>query len=366
MGQHKNQHYVPKFYLKLFSNKEGRSVSLFNIKRRIMFLRASISDQCSQNFFYGKDEATEKLLEKMEGMTAKVLHKVIQTNFVPIKCSDEFVTLVCYTVIQRFRTKSAAEWIDELTDMICKASLQTDPEITPDHLSKYKIKTKMPSLVSSVVGADCSPLALDLDLKLIVNSSAEQFITSDNPVIFYNQYLEHSRGGTCSGLAAQGLQIFLPITPSLMIHFYDPDIYEVGSKRSLFCETCSDAETLKFNQLQWLNALENVYFSLSCSSDSIQGQAEKFLKPDQPLIATKPGGQSLDNLDLKIRLKPSFVRIRKRRKKLPVALRVPQVRNIDYIQALHHFRNESKGSKSSFNDLLTYVRPGNAEAGISF
>ncbi|MGP8213984.1 MAG: DUF4238 domain-containing protein [Bacteroidia bacterium] len=82
------------------------------------------------------------------------------------------------------------------------------------------------SLVSSL------EVATDLACKLIINNSDISFITCDNPVIRYNQFLEKRKfPGGREGLAIKGLQIFYPICPSLALLFYDNRVYKIGYKK---------------------------------------------------------------------------------------------------------------------------------------
>lgn len=54
MSNQKNQHFVPKVYLKQFS-ADGKSIELC-IKKSLEFIpKAAIKNQSSSNYFYGKD-----------------------------------------------------------------------------------------------------------------------------------------------------------------------------------------------------------------------------------------------------------------------------------------------------------------------
>jgi hypothetical protein len=111
------------------------------------------------------------------------------------------------------------------------------------------------------------PLVLDLKIKILINRSSEDFITSDHPVAKTNQYSFGILDGGVTGWAVKGLQVFVPISPRHTIMFYDEKIYKVGTRRSdeVFVAQNSDVDAL--NTLQLLNAHENVYFR-----DKSQGQ----------------------------------------------------------------------------------------------
>ena len=103
----------------------------------------------------------------------------------------------------------------------------------------------------------------DLKAHLVVSRSVP-FITSDAPVYAYNQYCEGIRDIGITGLANRGLQIFVPLSPSLLLIIYDGRTYKIRrladrwSGRSVTNDV-SDIDQL--NLLQLLSAERNVYFS---------------------------------------------------------------------------------------------------------
>ncbi len=59
MGAFREQHHVPKFYFRSFSD-EGRRISLVNLKSGKFVRNASLADQCKASNFYGADKRLEK------------------------------------------------------------------------------------------------------------------------------------------------------------------------------------------------------------------------------------------------------------------------------------------------------------------
>ena len=98
-------------------------------------------------------------------------------------------------------------------------------------------------------------------MKVLVNRTDVEFITSDNPVVIYNQCFEGadaSNGGN-GGLANTGLQIFLPLSAGHLLVFYDKKVYKIGRKKSGYCEVSTKDDIRQFNDLQYLNCVENLY-----------------------------------------------------------------------------------------------------------
>ena len=62
----KNQHFVPKFYLRNFSfQNNGNELGIFNTKTEFYFKNAPIKAQGSKTFFYGHDGIIEERLSKL-------------------------------------------------------------------------------------------------------------------------------------------------------------------------------------------------------------------------------------------------------------------------------------------------------------
>ena len=103
----------------------------------------------------------------------------------------------------------------------------------------------------------------DLKHHLVV-SHDEAFITSDSPVYIYNQYCEGIRDRGITGLTSRGLQMFVPLSPHLILILYDGWAYKVRSltdRRACrsFAKRRSDIDQL--NLVQMLSAERNVYFA---------------------------------------------------------------------------------------------------------
>ncbi|WP_394365145.1 DUF4238 domain-containing protein [Paraburkholderia kirstenboschensis] len=64
----KNQHFVPRCYLKAFTRDEGNAtIKIFNIDRRKFIPTAPVKNQCSGSYFYGDDPKLEEAIQSCEG-----------------------------------------------------------------------------------------------------------------------------------------------------------------------------------------------------------------------------------------------------------------------------------------------------------
>jgi hypothetical protein len=260
MGKSKEQHYVPKFYLRNFSIDESRkNISLYNRRTSKYIPSAPIKGQGKDDYTYGKDGTVENDLQTFDDAVADLLSNPI-SKIIPPNNSDDFNLLKEFVLVQHFRTlKAGAELLDRLNAGI-KA---VNPLLPPDQRLPpgSTITHDFPTLVSLQNALEHLPLMNYLIPISFVNLTDYPFITSDHPVIFYNQWME-SKGVYlgATGLAVKGLQIFLPVHPRLIYCLYDPFVYEVIPKNAAAIRIESDDIVLHLNQLQYLFSDEHLYF----------------------------------------------------------------------------------------------------------
>ncbi len=101
----KNQHFVPKFYLKLFSfNSNEKEVGLFNINHTLFKERVPLKKQAKGDFFYGKDGKLEDWLSNLETLSAPIFQKIIKSNSIDKINKDEGQLLILFTLLLAYRT----------------------------------------------------------------------------------------------------------------------------------------------------------------------------------------------------------------------------------------------------------------------
>lgn len=262
VAEHKKHHYVPRFYLKLFS-ENGRSINLFNIRTQRSVLDGALKNQCYRDYFYGKDPQIEKSLSLVEGQISQILNKVHSKNILPDRGSPDHITLLMYILIQHARTAYSAEMYDEQADKIIKHLVAPKLEgmnYSSERIASVRVTLENPARFALSVAAPHYPLLVDLKLKLIRATGAHEFITSDNPVVFYNQFLSFRKLASNTGLVSKGLLIFFPISPKQLIILYDGAVYGVGSKSCNVINISDLSEVEQINRLQFVSASENIYY----------------------------------------------------------------------------------------------------------
>jgi len=220
----KYQHYVPKFYLRFFSNDE-KSIGAYIFKSKSYITNASIKGIGGSNYFYGKDGKLEDWFGELEGKWSIILKKIIETNQLNISIED-YIYLLMFIYLSDARNKNSANIINKFVNEIAITTLNMDSKQKIQHSYKEKIASmNIPNIYSIQVMEDIIPILLDLRLVLIVNETSNQFITSDCSLVRYNQFLlekGYKRGyayGTC------GIECFIPISPKHCLCLYDNIIY---------------------------------------------------------------------------------------------------------------------------------------------
>ncbi len=324
MASYRKHHYVPRFYLRRFATTGGKGIHLFNIPSSRNVLNASIRNQCYGSRFYGDDLNIEHALAGIEEAAATVIRHILSTKRLPTPKSDDHYTLMAFTVLQHARTQTSAATMDAMTDGMIKAAYREDPRIKDIDLEEIRIGFENSVLLPLSVSARMIPVTLDLELHLLMNDTKTQFITSDNPVVLYNTHCQEITIRSCTGWGCSGLEVFLPLAPEVCLYAHDAAIYKVGRWLSRVTRV-SPRDVLHLNRLQWLNALENVYYATNEASGDMAGEnawAES-RRPTKHIIVKEAVAEDDENhrlihayspsLNLKLELSCSSVRRRQRK-----------------------------------------------------
>lgn len=262
MAEKKNQHFVPKLYLRQFStNWDNAQIGLFYLTKELFKNAVPLKSQAKEDFFYGEDGIIEDGLSKLEAEAAPYFKRIILTNTLPKKQEDGYLSFFTFCIVMANRTKDAAEQVKEITNKMVKEFMSYD-ETLKGKIEELRFYPQNPAAMALEATLTRLPLAFDLKVKLLINKTPIKFITSDHPVVKYNQFLEQRKhpGGNV-GLATKGLQIFFPISANHMLCFYDEQVYKIGFKSNDIVELTNTDDIDKLNYLQVLNCLDHLYFN---------------------------------------------------------------------------------------------------------
>jgi hypothetical protein len=341
MAEKENQHYVPKFYLRKFSYKENnKQIGVLNLAKEFYFPTANIKNQASKSYFYGKNLEVEDALGKLESIYSTVIKSICEKEDLPKRSSFDYYLIIQFIILTGLRnpisSETSKEAFDKFVDNLQSRSSK-DQQFNYLRVSTDDIKFFVFKLIILL-----TEMCNDLEYKIIINNTPIPFITSDNPVIKYNQFLEKRKfHGSATGYASLGLQFFLPLNPKLAIIGYDKTIYKIGFNKQTRLVTSNIKDIESLNLLQYSNCYENIYFNHLVSQQyllKLLTISKKFPKANIGMAEEYPmmneRGEFLKNetisvmykTDCKTKLDLSFIKETRSAKSLKLSNRAVHVR----------------------------------------
>lgn len=323
MPDNKSHHYVPRFYLRNFS-QSGKNVDLFNIDSQRLIKNAPIKGQCCRDYFYGKNPDNEKSLSAVEGQVAELFRIINEQVRLPHYFTAGHLLLCFHIATQASRTQHAADVVNAIADGMMREIIKHDPRVTQDMLAQVKFGYDDPALISMGHAAVGFPLLMDLECRVLLAPQGTEFITSDNPVVMYNQFMLWRTDGSNTGMASKGLQIFFPIWPFLTLVMYDRDVYHFGRDKLTLVHIASAVDVHELNMLQVAAASKNVYtFTAAANIFKVAKEAVKYRRKKQAVVKAYPqpneGGRKSELIatsheDIRTNATLGFMRVHKRAK----------------------------------------------------
>lgn len=252
MSSNKNQHFVPRCYLRPFTAEGGgKAIHLVNLDLEKAILGAPVKGQCSGDFFYGEDLKLEKRLQDFEGRYATRLAAILAPDY---RLTDEDSDLLReFWVLQHQRTEAASRAVVDIYDQMDKELGPQSPNVKTDIKDAVQTAMKIFFEVRDVLS--------DLKVRLIRNQTDRPFITSDDPAVMTNRWhLTDARAkGMAPGLQNAGMTGLLPLSPTVMAVIFDGDMHSLPHEHG-WLDLTSEADVDAFNEHQVLNCYANLYF----------------------------------------------------------------------------------------------------------
>lgn len=248
----KNQHYVPRTYLRFFSIKKNDEYYIYvkdTKKDKQTFVSNINSIACERNFYenkyreqnYWENYYSKTIEPQITPLFNKIiaLSKLLQNNSIILDDSTK-ETLICIIFSQMNRTKKARENYDTLSNNILNSFIKEFECKYGESLSKEKKKILDShkddfDLIHDTEQKEFSKEELINKAKLLLSKKSWiiykntiykdcPFITSDNPIVCFN-VLNNTEGFENNGLAEKGVSIAFPINNELLLVIYDYDIF---------------------------------------------------------------------------------------------------------------------------------------------
>lgn len=264
--QKKNQHYVPQFHLRQWSN-DGKLISLYNKYKKVFVNnKGAIKKLASRDYLYDKNGEVEELLGKIEAQISPLYQKIIRTGSLSGITDFERELLYLHFVLSDERTDAAGKDYEALEKAKLQASLKIYQahgrytDIDADSIGN-QVEFKFSSNKAIQAAFKYYPLIMDLQISLIQNTSGVEFITSDYPSIKYNLWSNIRNLYSGWGLASVGILYILPISPKLALIAYDPVVYSIKNLKNNVVKIKNKSEINEINRLMIVNSDQNIFFS---------------------------------------------------------------------------------------------------------
>lgn len=287
---------MPQFYLRFFANEGEQCVRAYNIARRQHVARASIRGQCHRPYYYGADRTLESVLADLERDVAPVFRAIVADERLP-STDKQFMDFVTFAMIQWSRTPAAARQRDLFLTAFMRAFMRSHPG-APDHVKQnlHLVEMHEPDAVvgSTLDGFRFTPALFDLRMKVIRNETEDEFVTSDAPVVFHNEW---ARGVTVTGTigcASAGLQVLIPVGPKYLACLYDHEVYRLGSTQAGIVRTSDRRFVGSVNALVMAHAEENLYYRAAATAGQVDALPWELRRPREESVEAHRFARSTD------------------------------------------------------------------------
>lgn len=340
----KNQHYIPKFLLRYFSYLDNQNqIGIFNKNSHYFKQDAKLKTQASKTFFYGKDGLIEDWLGEIESLVAPIFSKIKNEQILPKYLSPVQVDMLFFLILLDMRNPNRKAHFQNSTRLFKEHLLSKGTDANSDIIQQIEDYEQQDKSFQRMIIKSRGLIShcMDLKYKLIKNTSERAFITSDNPLVKYNQFLEKRKWqhGSHNGVGSLGAQWIIPLNSEYLLFFYDENIYKVGNKKEKIVEINDVKSIDQLNILQYLNSTQNIFFNHEIQKnyiESIADSAIKYQKPNEcytdvfvPKNIDKENNEEIIFLgitDLKINLSIQKVNMHSKSKRLKLDDKIVQLR----------------------------------------
>jgi Protein of unknown function (DUF4238) len=265
----KNQHQVPQFLLKNFSNNR-ETINIFKLNDKTFDLISDSSTKARKKsnkiekrfqdkFFYDNDNMIEDFLGGIEDTAAKVITSIIKGVNLNISLEDKS-SLITFISSLLCRTLEALRQADIMLNSILNPAVKellrlNNFDENAAEEGKFIFDTQNLISMSALNGAEKHLALDDLELALVLNKTSTDFYISDHPVFTYNWLYRKTSNPGVTSIFAKGLQIFLPISYNLTLCLYDPKVYKYGHRNTkiIEIENTNDIDILNSFQIRSAN-----------------------------------------------------------------------------------------------------------------
>lgn len=286
----KDQHYVPRFYLKNFSQNR-KSIGMLRREGYRLVENASIRQVAYRDYLYGKDGNIENWLSKCEGKWSKVVRFLLgqAEEAAPVDLEEYYALLLHFVAISIARTARVADGTREFMDylgMMFDEVQASGKELAFDRDEFFEDYDR-PNAKSIEIADETIAVLGDLRPLTIINDTTRGFLSTDNPVVQYNLLYTQRNYTVNYGLSSGGLIIFLPLNEKISFCLYDAEVYSTKSLDDATVTISSINQINELNKLFTMNGYDCLFFGKMCEPDYIRS-ISKFMRAPQSFVREYP------------------------------------------------------------------------------
>lgn len=262
MAKKKRQHYVPKFYMRSFSDS-GNNFYMYDIEKKRDFGLVPYKNQCQEDFFYGEDGIWEEALSKKENEWAKVINKLKESTTIDDEVKKSIKQFALY---QRQRTLGEAEFHKETREklLIVRGKMLFEGknllfDEKAEQLCKERARNSISPAEILQMADEFVPYIEDLNVLVIDYKTKAKLISSDVPVVAINPFHLQS-----IGYGIMGLILLFPISPDKLVVIYDDRMYPRFRKKQ-YIASKNEKEVHNLNVLQLISAEKIIFGNIPMS-----------------------------------------------------------------------------------------------------
>ncbi len=215
------QHYIPQFYLKQF----GQKLYCYDKKNEVKFTSDPSNLAVKTDFYGGEYQGLDSLeirFSQVENIHSQSMKKLIEKKDYYKLSYDDKLSICEFFSLQWLRTESQRLEIKQLyEEAINLAAKNVIPKNLKVSLTELgEIKNHL-----NIIKDYQNFAKIFFNMKFIIfeNHTSIPFWTSDEPITKQNEYDMHRMGNL--GIINRGIEIHLPISPTLSILAVDPILF---------------------------------------------------------------------------------------------------------------------------------------------
>jgi hypothetical protein len=228
----RKHHYVPQFLLRNFASEKRETLYAFDKWESKQF-QVAIKDAAAERGYnsFETDETSgcaEEYFTQIETTASPLIQTIVSDRQIPALSPEGRVALAELGVAQMLRSKNHRAIYDQMGSIIRKlAEREGTPEfkawVGPDDPAGDKQALLM-HLSEDILRL--SPYLAQKELVLFYSTESHPLLIGDSPLIRTNTFNRSELRGTI-GLASPGVEIYMPLSPTLVLGFMCPTIGEM-------------------------------------------------------------------------------------------------------------------------------------------